>query len=172
MIRILLLVGATLLSTTSLAETNHYGETNPESDAMPSDFRGIGMLPVFNATVDPEATVRDYPLGVISRRVAAIRHGSPHKIVTLANGKEGWVYEIPHQGTQKHLTPSSSPHANAQAVSADEAVHTYTLMFDNSVVIDVIYKDDGPGTGVTATEMQARKVKPMDEPPAFSWTPP
>ena len=172
MIRILLLIGSTLLSTTILAETNHYGETNPESDAKPSDFRGIGMLPVFNATVDPEATVRDYPLGVISRRVAAIRHGTPQKIVTLANGKEGWVYEIPHQRTQKHLTPSSSFHANAQMVSADASMHTYTLMFDNSVVIDVIYKDDGPGTGVTATEMQARKVKPMDEPPAFSWTPP
>lgn len=131
MIRILLLVGAVLLSAASWAGTDRY---NPKS-------------PALSAETDPQTALRDYPLGVIPKRVAFFRHGPPHKTVTLTNGDEGWVYEIPRQRK------------------------SYTLVFCDGVVSDVIYKDDGPGTGVTATEMQAHKAQPMAETPPFLWTP-
>lgn len=148
MIRILFLVCAALLSATSLAETNVYGETNPEYDGKLSDLR-LAVPPAFSAKTEPEIALCDYPLGVITKQVAFSRHGAPHKIVTLANSKEGWVYEIPHARGSK----------------------TYTLEFDDGVVIDVIYEDDGLGTGVTATVMQGHKATPMAEPPATFLTP-
>lgn len=165
MIRALILVGSTLLSTTSLAEINLYGETSSEYDGNPSDFRDIGMLPGFNAKVDPEATLRDYPLGVIPKRDAVSRHGAPHKIVILANGKEGWVYEIPYQRAQKRLTPEQDIHGSVQPMTIEASARTYTLMFDDGVVIDVIYKDGGPSIGVTATEMQAHKARLINDAP-------
>ncbi|MEW6330284.1 MAG: hypothetical protein AB1560_02385 [Pseudomonadota bacterium] len=141
MIRILFLVCAALLSATSLAATNVDGETNPEYDGKLSDPR-LAVPPAFSAKTEPEIALCDYPLGVITKQVAFSRHGAPHKIVTLANSKEGWVYEIPHARGR----------------------NTYTLEFDDGVVIDVIYEDDdglGTGTGVTATEMQAHKAQPV-----------
>lgn len=138
MIRILFLVCAMFLSATSLAETNVYGETNPEYDGKLSDPRHA-VPPAFSAKTEPEIALCDYPLGVITKQVAFSRHGAPHKIVTLANSKEGWVYEIPRVRGSK----------------------TYTLEFDDGVVIDVIYTDDDLDTGVTATEMQAHKAQPV-----------
>lgn len=161
MIRILLLVCAALLSTASWAGMGLYGETDPEYDGKLSDLRHIALPPAFNAKTDPEAALRDYPLGVIPKQAAFSRHGPPHKRVTLANGKEGWVYEIPHQRQRKSYTLPSGARVNVQEVPANAFMHTYTLEFDDGMVIDVIYKDDGPGTGVTATEMQAHKVQPM-----------
>lgn len=172
MIRILLLVCATLLSTTSWAETNLYGVSTPEYDGKLSDPRHFPMPPALNAESDPETALRDYPLGVIPKRVAFYHHGSPHKTVTLANGKEGWVYEIPHKRTRKSYMLPSGDRVNVREIPANAVMHTFTLAFDDGVVIDVIYKDDGPGTGVTATEMQAHKAQPMVESPPFRWTPP
>jgi len=34
------------------------------------------------------------------------------------------------------------------------SVRSFTLVLDDGVVIDVIYKDDGTGIGVTAMELQ------------------
>lgn len=160
MIRILFLVCAALLSETSLAETNVYGETSPEYDGKLSDLRQIAVPPALNAKTDPEATLRDYPLGVIPKQAAFFRHGPPHKRVTLTNGDEGWVYEIPHQRTSKRYTLPSGKRVSVQEIPAKVFMHTYTLVFCDGVVSDVVYKDDGPGTGVTATEMQAHKAQP------------
>ena len=146
MIRILFLVCAALLSATSLAETNVYGETNPEYDGKLSDLR-LAVPPAFSAKTEPEIALCDYPLGVITKQVAFSRHGSPHKIVTSANSKEGWVHEIPHARGGKTNTK------------------TYTLEFDDGVVIDVIYDDDGLGTGVTATLLQGHKMQPRSGAP-------
>ncbi len=140
-----------------LAETNVYGETNPEYDGKLSDPR-LAVPPAFSAKTEPEIALCDYPLGVITKQVAFSRHGSPHKIVTLANGKEGWVYEIPHERERK-VTRAIGSSRGRDGVR-QRVMHTYTLVFDDGVVIDVIYKDDGPGTGVTATEMQAHKMQP------------
>ncbi len=170
MIRILLLVGAVLLSAASWAGQGLYGETDPGRDGKPSD-RYNPMSPALNAKTDPETALRDYPLGVIPKRVAFFRHGPPHKTVTLANGEEGWVYEIPHQRQHNSYTLPSEARVNVQEVPANAVMHTYTLVFCGGVVKDVIYKDDGPGTGVTAAEMQVHKAQPMAEPPPFLWTP-
>lgn len=161
MIRILFLVCAALLSAASWAGTNLYGETDPGYDGKLSDLRHVAMPPVFNANTDPEAALRDYPLGVIPKQAAFSRHGPPHKRVTLANGEEGWVYEIPHQRMSKRYTLPSGTRVNVQELPANVSMHVYTLEFCDGVVKDVIYKGDGPGTGVTATEMQAHKAQPM-----------
>ena len=160
MIRILLLVCVALLSAASWAGTNLYGGTDPEYDGKLSDLRHVATPPAFSANTDPEAALRDYPLGVIPKLAAFSRHGPPHRRVILANGKEGWVYEIPHQRTSKRYTLPSGTRVNVQEVPLNAFMHSYTLEFDDGVVIDVIYKDDGSGTGVTATEMQARKAQP------------
>lgn len=155
MIRILLLVSATLLSAASWASENR-----------------LPTPPAFNAKTDPEVALRDYPLGVIPKRIAFIRHGPPHKTVTLANGEEGWVYEIPHERERKSYTLPSGARVDVQEVPANAVMHTYTLVICDGVVTDVLYKDDGPGTGVTATEMQTHKAKPGAEPPSNAWSPP
>ena len=155
MIRILLLVCAVLMSAGSWAGQN-----------------SLPIPPAFNANTDPETALRDYPLGVIPKRIAFIRHGPPHKTVTLANGEEGWVYEIPHDRERKRYTQPSGASVDVMEIPANAVMHTYTLVICDGVVTDVLYKDDGPGTGVTATEMQTHKAKPLTEPPSGAWLPP
>ncbi len=167
MIRILFLVCAASLSAASWADVGLYGETNPEYDAKLSDFRDISMLPAFNAETDPETALRDYPLGVITKQVAFSRHGSPHKVVTLANGEEGWVYEIPHRRERKTYTLPSGARVSVKEIPANAVMHTFTLDFcdGNGVVDDVIYQDDVSGARVTAAEMQTHRMQPRDGAP-------
>ena len=173
MIRILLLICTTLMSTASWAGRDIYGETTPEYDGKLSDIQHVALPPTFTAKTEPEIALCDYPLAVITKQMAFFRHGSPHKVVTLANGKEGWVYEIPQQRDRKRDTQPSGDRMKMEEVPVNAVMHTYTLVFDEGVVIDVIYMDDGLGAGVnvTATEMQAHKAQPMAEPPPFLWAP-
>lgn len=159
--RVSLLVSAALLSATSWAGTNLYGETNPEYDGKLSDLRHA-VPPAFSAQTDPESALRDYPLGVVTKQVAFSRHGPPHKVVTLANGEEGWVYEIPHRRERKTYTLPSGARVSVKEIPANAAMHTFTLDFcdGNGVVDDVIYQDDVSGARVTAAEMQTHKMQP------------
>ena len=162
MIRILLLICTTLMSTASWAGRNIYGETTPEYDGKLSDIQHVALPPTFTAKTDAESALRDYPLGVITKQVAFVRHGPPHKVVTLANGQEGWVYEIPHARERKTYTLPSGDRVNVKEIPVNVVMHTFTLDFcdGDGVVDDVIYQDDVSGARVTAAEMQAHKTQP------------
>ena len=121
-------------------------------------------LPVFDTDTDPEKALRDYPLGVITMQAAYTHHGEPEKITLLANDKEGWVYTTDYA---KKQTTVHLPSGEVKAVDITDrrlGVRNFTLVFDDRLVIDVIYKDDGKGIGVTAMEMQYPRPNPRAGP--------
>ncbi len=110
--------------------------------------------PTFGTYTDPESALDDYPLGVITRQVTFSYHGAPDKKILLANGKQGWVYMLGYADDQKAYRLPNGDLKTVQETVWELGVRSFTLVFDERVVIDVIYKDDGSGIGVTAMELQ------------------
>jgi len=95
------------------------------------------MPPAFNLTMDAQAALGFYPLGVIDKQAAFSHHGKAHRFVTLPNGKEGWIYEY-------HLDRNLGH-------------RTFTLVFgEKGMVIDVLYNEPGPFDGLSALQVQRR----------------
>jgi len=72
----------------------------------------------------------------------------------LANGKEGWGYTVGY--AEKPIT-SHTPSGEVRTTEVTDwalGVRHFTLVFDDRMVIDVTFKDDGTGIGVTAMELQ------------------
>lgn len=119
---------------------------------------GIPMPPTFAADASVERILGAYPLGVITRQAAFSHHGAPHRKVKLANGEEGWVYDV---GGLPSMVPYVSPNGRKQSVTETQAIHaarTYTLVFGSrGVVVDVLYNESGPRNGLTALSLQSRK---------------
>lgn len=117
------------------------------------------MPPAFTPGASVERTLRAYPLGVITRQAAFSHHGAPHRKVKLANGQEGWVYDV---GGLPSMVPYVSPNGRKQTVKETQAVHavrSYTLVFDSQgVVADVLYNENGPHNGLTALSLQSGKA--------------
>jgi hypothetical protein len=110
--------------------------------------------PFFDTGTDPEKALQDYPLGVITQQAAFAHHGGPDKKMSLVNGKEGWVYIVGYAHNHNtYRLPSGEAKATVET-DWELGVRSFTLVFDDGVVIDVIYKDDGSGIGVTAMELQ------------------
>ena len=129
-----------------------------------ADPGNVPKLPVFDTDTDPEQVLQDYPLGVITLQAAYAHHGEPDKQMLLANGKEGWVYTVGY--AEKRMT-SRTPSGEVRTSDVTDwalGVRNFTLVFDDRVVIDVIYKDDGTGIGVTAMELQYPRPKPRSGP--------
>ena len=110
--------------------------------------------PFFDTDTNPEKALQDYPLGVITSQAAFAYHGGPEKKLSLANGKEGWVYIVGYGRDLKTYRLPSGETRTVEETAWELGVRSFTLVFDDGVVIDVIYKDDGSGIGVTAMELQ------------------
>jgi len=96
------------------------------------------MPPAFSVQTDPEKTLLEYPLGVITRQAAFSHHGQATRTVKLPNGNEGWVYQS----------------------GEESGLRTYTLEFDGQDrVIDVLYNERGRHNGMTALQVQAQAAK-------------
>ena len=111
-----------------------YNENGPRN--------GLTALALLPPAFAPDASIawilRHYPLGVVPRQVALERHGSPDRKIELANGHEGWVYDVGGFPWQSNYAP-----------------RTYTLVFDRQgVVVDVIYNAHDPRNGLTARSLQ------------------
>lgn len=110
--------------------------------------------PAFKLNTDPEVVLQDYPLGTIPRQAAFAHHGGPDKKISLANSKEGWVYFVGYASQRKDYRMPSGKSKVVEEIDWSLSVRSFTLVLDDGVVIDVIYKDDGTGIGVTAMELQ------------------
>lgn len=122
----------------------------------------LPMPPTFTLDANSDQTLKEYPLGVITKEAAFAHHGQAHKVVTLPNGLEGWVYELSPRDQETYTQPSGKK----QAVDALEHtnVHaSYTLVFDSTgVVIDVLYRAPGRENALSALIVQ-RQAKPDKE---------
>lgn len=110
--------------------------------------------PFFDTDTDPEKVLQNYPLGVITLQAAFAHHGGPDKKMSLANGKDGWAYTVGYASKRPTYRMPSGETKTVEETDWELGVRSYTLVFDDGVVIDVIYKDDGTGIGVTAMELQ------------------
>lgn len=107
-----------------------------------------GFLPIppaFSVQTEREVPLKQYPLGVITKLAAFVRHGKPASTVILPNGLEAWTYEV----------------------GEGFGLRTYTLEFDQrGVVVDVLYNENGRHDGLSALQMQRQRKgaeKPVDE---------
>jgi hypothetical protein len=112
--------------------------------------------PHFNTKTDPEKILQAYPLGIIKMQPALAHHGLPDKKVRLPNGMDGWVYTVGFAKTHKRYRLPSGETKDVMETDWRLGVRNFVLVFSDKerVVIDVIYKDDGNGIGVTAMELQ------------------
>lgn len=122
--------------------------------------------PFFDADTDPETVLQDYPLGVITSQAAFAHHGGPEKKMSLANGKEGWVYTAGYARDRKTYRLPSGETKSVMETDWSLGARQFVLVIDDidRVVTDVIYKDDGTGIGVTAMELQYPRPKPRSGP--------
>ena len=120
--------------------------------------------PFFGTATDPEKALQNYPLGVITLEAAYLHHGKPDKIVLLANDKEGWVYTVGYATTNKTYRLPSGEIKSVKQTDWGLGVRNFVLVHDDKVVIDVIYKDDGKGIGITAMELQYPRPDPRGGP--------
>ena len=120
----------------------------------------LPMPPSFTGEAAPEAVLRTYPLGVITKQAAFSHHGKAARTSVLPNGKEGWVYEVGGKQAQtyQHPNPTKERHT-VYETGPGFGVRIYTLEFDDKgVVIDVLYNEQGRHDGLTALQVQ-RKVR-------------
>lgn len=112
--------------------------------------------PSFSAGTDPEQVLQSYPLGLITMQAALAHHGLTDKKIRLANGREGWVYAVGFVKNHKRYRLPSGETKDVMETDWGLGVRNFVLVFGDKdrVVIDVIYKDDGNGIGVTAMELQ------------------
>lgn len=122
--------------------------------AQAEEQKYMPMPPTFSVQADPEKTLLEYPLGIITKQAAFSHHGQATRAVKLPNGNAGWVYQV---GEETWL-------------------RTYTLEFDGQDrVIDVLYNERGRHNGMTALQVQAQATKvlgPDAEPAPFEKHPP
>ena len=101
----------------------------------------LPMPPGFTLDADPEKTLADYPLGVITKEAAFVHHGKANRELLLPNGNTGWLYDV--GGQEWH--------------------RSYMLAIgDDGIVKDVIYYDHGRFSkyGLTALQVQSVKLFP------------
>ena len=117
----------------------------------------LAMPPGFTGQADPETVLRDYPLGTITKSAALSHHGKALRVLTLPNGKEGWLYEVGGKQARTYQHPSGEKHTVYESEPSN-STRTYTLVFDDKgVVADVLYNEQGPHDGLTALQAQLKK---------------
>lgn len=116
----------------------------------------LPMPPSFTDEGAPEAVLRTYPLGVITKQAAFSHHGKAVRTSVLPNGKEGWVYEVGGKQAQTYQHPTKEKHT-VYETGPGYGVRIYTLEFDDKgVVIDVLYNEQGRHDGLTALQVQRK----------------
>lgn len=103
----------------------------------------LPMPPTFTLNARSDQVLKDYPLGVITKEAAFAHHGQAHKVVTLPNGLEGWVYELSPRDTETYTMPSGEKQA-VESLEHTNVHASYTLVFDDrGIVVDVLYRAPG-----------------------------
>ena len=114
----------------------------------------LPMPPSFSGQKTVDAVLRAYPLGVITKQAAFSHHGKAIRTLTLPNGKEGWVYEVGGKEARTYQHPTKEKQT-VYETGPGNGVRTYTLVFgDKSVVMDVLYNEQGRHDGLTALQEQ------------------
>ena len=104
--------------------------------------QSLPMPPKFTPDTASEKILAAYPLGVISKMAAFSHHGQAHRTVTLANGMEGWVYEVHTVGDPKAYMKPNGTEVKVNEIDNHPAMATYTLVFDHGgTVVDVLYAE-------------------------------
>ena len=136
------------------------------ASASGADSGYLPKPPSFDTDTDPEQALQAYPLGVITQQAAFAYHGPPDKQMLLANNKEGWVYTVGYAKNRRTYRLPSGETKDVMETDWGLGVRNFVLVMDDSdrVVIDVIYKDDGSGIGVTAMELQYPRPTPRSGP--------
>ena len=102
----------------------------------------LPMPPKFSPDTGSEKILAAYPLGVITKIAAFAHHGQAHRKVTLANGMEGWVYEVHTVGDPKGYVKHDGTEVQINEIGNHPAMATYTLVFDHGGrVVDVLYAE-------------------------------
>lgn len=113
-----------------------------------------GLLPIppaFSVEAEREMPLKQYPLGIITKLAAFVRHGKPASTAILPNGLEAWKYEV----------------------GESFGLRTYALVFDQwGVVVDVLFNENGRHDGLSALQIQRQRKgadKPVDEKISEPW---
>lgn len=98
------------------------------------------MPPIFNLNLPAEDILRKYPIGEITATEAHHHHGKEHRLINLANGYKGHLYNVGKAETHR----------------------TFTLVIDKyNTVVDVLYSDHVrySKTGLSALLLQSQQIK-------------
>ena len=115
----------------------------------------LPMPPVFSSEGTPKDVLVNYPLGVITELAAYSHHGHPDHKITLPNGLQAWIYEVPaDRGIRTYTEPSGVERTVLEANRG--SLHwAYTLVFgDAGKVNDVLYDSKHPKDGLSALQIQ------------------
>lgn len=117
--------------------------------------------PFFKPDSDAQDVLEKYPLGVITEFAAGIHHGKADKTLSLPNGLKGWKYVVGGVPTQKTYTKPSGEAVTVTEVNRAHTTKTFILVFNNDVVVDVLYHDEDRNSHITALLVQVLKNKSM-----------
>jgi hypothetical protein len=121
-------------------------------------LKHLPMPPEFSPDTGSEKILAAYPLGVITKIAAFAHHGQANRKVTLANGMEGWVYEVHPVGESKTYIKPDGTDVQVNEIGNHPAMATYTLVFDHGgTVVDVLYAGAEHGAVQSALLVQRQQ---------------
>ena len=114
----------------------------------------IPRPPFFSEDADPEEVLAQYPLNVIDEQLAFSFHGTAIREITLPNGHTGWVYEVGGTPTHKLYVSPSGQESHLFEADRSRGVKTYILVFDEKMVVNVLYRDNDHDKVLSALQIQ------------------
>ena len=114
----------------------------------------IPRPPFFSEEADPEEVLAQYPLNVMTEQLAFSYHGTPIQKITLPNGHSGWVYEVGGTPTHRLYVQPSGKESHLFEADRSRGVKTYTLVFDEKLVVNVLYRDNDHNKVLSALQIQ------------------
>lgn len=125
----------------------------------------LPMPPTFTLDARSDQVLKDYPLGEITKEAAFAHHGQAHKVVTLPNGLDGWVYEFSPRDKDTYTMPSGEK-KTVESLEHTNIHASYTLVFDDKgVVIDVLYRAPGREDARSALLEQRQAMPDVEKEP-------
>ena len=148
-----------------------FGSPWPSTAPAQPSHPTLPVPPGFSTNVDRLEPLQDYPLGVITKQAAFVRHGMPDRVVILPNGLVGWTYEVGERRQEHTYREPSGEEKSVYETHPSYGERSYTLEFDHEgVVIDVLYNENGRHDGMTALQLQ--RHKPSADKVVKDWKPP
>jgi hypothetical protein len=114
----------------------------------------IPRPPFFSDDADPEEVLANYPLNVMDELLAFSYHGTAIQQIMLPNGHTGWVYEVGGTPTHKLYVSPSGKESHLLEANRSYGVRTYTLVFDEKMVVNVLYRDNVRNEELSALQIQ------------------